>query len=67
MSVKEPRFLIIDLHRKQAVPATTDEMQPLVWREELTGEAYFEQKNTGESNGFRTGVSSVEGRGQGCS
>lgn len=34
MSVKEPRFLIIDLHRKQAVPATTDEMQPLVWREE---------------------------------
>ncbi len=34
MNVREPRFLIIDLHRKQAVPATTDEMQPLVWREE---------------------------------
>ena len=34
MTTTEPRFLIIDLHRKQAVPATTDEMQPLVWREE---------------------------------
>ena len=34
MNVRDPRFLIIDLHRKQAVPATTDEMQPLVWREE---------------------------------
>lgn len=34
MSVKEPRFLIIDLHKNKAVPATTDEMQPLVWREE---------------------------------
>ena len=47
----EPRFLIIDLHRKQAVPATTDEMQDLVWREELTGEAYFEWKRTGGLNG----------------
>ena len=67
MNVHEPRFLNIDLHKKQAVPATTDEMQALLWREELTGETYFEQKNTGESNGFRTGVNSVEGRGQGCS
>ena len=34
MSVKEPRFLIIDLHKNKAVPATTDEMQALLWREE---------------------------------
>lgn len=40
----EPRFLIIDLHKKQAVPATTDEMQSLLWRDELTGEAYFERR-----------------------
>lgn len=42
VQVQEPRFLIIDLHKNKAVPATTDEMQALVWREELTGEAYFE-------------------------
>ena len=31
-----PRFLIIDLHQRIAVPATTDDMQALVlWREEL--------------------------------
>ena len=34
MSVKEPHFLIIDLHKRQAVPATTAEMQALLWREE---------------------------------
>lgn len=40
---EEPRFLIIDLHKNKAVPATTDEMQALLRRDEpLTGEAYFE-------------------------
>ena len=34
MNVREPRFLIIDLHKNKAVPATTDEMQALLWREE---------------------------------
>ena len=34
MNVREPRFLIIDLHKNKAVPATTDEMQVLLWREE---------------------------------
>ena len=43
----EPRFLIIDLHKNKAVPATTDEMQALMWREELTGEAYFERTEIG--------------------
>ena len=44
MNVREPRFLIIDLHKNKAVPATTDEMQALLWREELTGETYFERR-----------------------
>ena len=34
MNVREPRFLIIDLHKNKAVPATTDGMQALLWREE---------------------------------
>ena len=34
MNVREPRFLIIDLHKNKAVPVTTDEMQALLWREE---------------------------------
>ena len=63
----EPRFLIIDLHKKQAVPATTDEMQALVWREELIGEAYFKGKNKGDENGFWESVKIVEGGGEGCS
>ena len=42
----EPRFLIIDLHKNKAVPATTDEMQALLWREELTGEVYFQRVET---------------------
>ena len=58
----EPRFLIIDLHKKQAVPATTDEMQALVWREELIGESYFERKNKGDEDGFRRSIKSIEGR-----
>lgn len=44
MSVHEPRFLIIDLHKNKAVPATTDEMQALLRRDKpLTGEAYFQR------------------------
>lgn len=46
MNVREPRFLIIDLHKRQVVPATTDEMQALLRREELTGEAYFQRVET---------------------
>ena len=46
MNVREPRFLIIDLHKNKAVPATTDEMQALLRREELTGEAYFQRVET---------------------
>lgn len=44
----EPRFLIIDLHQKIAVPATTGEMQALVWREELKppADAAYIEKNT---------------------
>ena len=34
MNVREPRFLIIDLHKRQVVPATTDEMPALLRREE---------------------------------
>ena len=34
MNVREPRFLVIDLHKNKAVLATTDEMQALLWREE---------------------------------
>ena len=42
MIVQEPRFLIIDLHKNKAVPATTDEMQALRRRvEPLTGGAHF--------------------------
>lgn len=63
----EPRFLIVDLHKKQAVPATTDEMQAMLWREELIGEAYFERKKSGDKNGFRRSVKIVEGREEGCS
>lgn len=46
MTTTEPRFLIIDLHKNKAVPATTDEMQALLRRVEpsLTGEAYFERR-----------------------
>lgn len=45
MNIREPRFLIIDLHKNKAVPATTDEMQALLRRDEpLTGEAYFERR-----------------------
>ena len=36
MNVREPRFLIIDLHKGQAVPATTEEMRALVTVEELS-------------------------------
>ena len=36
MNGQEPRFLIIDLHKRQVVPATTDEMQALLRREELS-------------------------------
>lgn len=44
MNVQEPRFLIIDLHKNKAVPATTDEMQALLRRvEPLTGEAHFQR------------------------
>ena len=44
MNPTEPRFLIIDLHKNKAVPATTDEMQALLRRvEPLTGEAYFQR------------------------
>ena len=62
MNVREPRFLIIDLHKRQVVPATTDEMPALLRREELTGEAYFERKNEGEEDGFRRSIKSTEGR-----
>ena len=34
MNVREPRFLVVDLHKNKAVLATTDEMQALLWREE---------------------------------
>ena len=45
MSHKEPRFLIIDLHKNEAVPATTEEMLTLLRRDELlVGEAHFEQR-----------------------
>ena len=44
MSVKEPRFLVIDLHKNKAVLATTDEMQTLLRRDEpLTGEVHFQR------------------------
>ena len=36
MNVREPRFLIIDLHKSKAVPATTEEMRALVTVEELS-------------------------------
>ena len=36
MNVREPRFLVIDLHKNKAVPATTDEMRALVTVEELS-------------------------------
>ena len=62
MNVREPCLLIIDLHKNKAVLATTDEMQALLWREELTGEAYFERKNEGEEDGFRRSIKSTEGR-----
>ena len=62
MNVREPRFLIIDLHKRQVVPATTDEMQALLRREELTGETYFERKNKGDEDGFWRSIKSAEGR-----
>lgn len=59
----EPRFLIIDLHKGQAVPATTEEMQALVWSEGLTGETYFEwRKGMGydpETSATKHSVSSM--------
>ena len=36
MNVREPRFLVIDLHKRQVVPATTEEMRALVTVEELS-------------------------------
>jgi len=36
MNVREPRFPIIDLHKRQVVPATTEEMRALVTVEELS-------------------------------
>ena len=36
MNVREPHFLIIDLHKRQVVPATTEEMRALVTVEELS-------------------------------
>ena len=45
----EPRFLIIDLHNKKAVPATTDEMQAAMWRDYLrqpADGAYISQQDT---------------------
>ena len=62
MNAGEPRFLIIDLHKGQTVQATTDEMQALLRREELTGEACSERKNEGEEDGFRRSIKSTEGR-----
>ena len=62
----EPRFLI-DTHTKRSIDLTTDEVQALLWREELIGEAYFERKKSGDENGFWGSVKIVEGGGEGCS
>ena len=68
MTTTEPRFLIVDLHKNKAVPATTDEMQALLRRvEPLTGEAYFEGNHIGDKNGFRRSIESVESRREGGS
>lgn len=45
----EPRFLIIDLHQRIAVPATTDEVQAAMWRDYLrqpADGAYISQQDT---------------------
>ena len=45
----EPRFLIIDLHQRITVPATTDEMQALLWSDYLRQPAdgsYISQQDT---------------------